>query len=225
MTDWFFFWDDFLPTHSRQLHTCRAAACREEQSRNLLPRCWALCPGPMLTLIYISVRVVPSGQWVAQVQENSDKTLFFSDYETKMKAIFTITVHNIFFFFLKIERDFLLLLKTFISAFQAVFVFPFPSVSNYCFFSAFALHFCSLAQIRSLLLAENCKILPVLCQAENYAWAFLMSCTHLRMELIETNSQMMLLMISFPSGEALRRIIDILCNTVPKGLYLSREKN
>lgn len=43
------------------------------------------------------------GQWVAQVQENGVANTLFSDCETKIKAISTITVHNIF---LNIERDF-----------------------------------------------------------------------------------------------------------------------
>lgn len=95
----------------------------------------------MLTLIYIWVRVVPSGQWVAQVQENSDKTLFFSDYETKMKAIFTITVHNIFFFFSENWKRFSPAIKNIHLCFSSCLCFSFPKCFKLLLFFCLRLTF------------------------------------------------------------------------------------
>lgn len=85
------------------------------------------------------VRAAPLGQrGTTGTRKLSGKvSALFANCETRIKGIFYITVYDIF---LNIERDFSCYWKPFISAFQTVFVLPFPSVSL-LFFSCLCLYF------------------------------------------------------------------------------------
>lgn len=93
----------------------------------------------------------PQGNRVPQAQEKRVTSTLFSGCDTKIKVIFHITAHDIF---LSIERDFSCY-KNYPSLLSQLSLYFLFQVFHSWFFSAFALIFCSVAQVQNMLLAEK----------------------------------------------------------------------